>query len=424
VLDRYLTARLPTPSGPRRLAVLTGARQVGKTTLARHLYGGDLRYLNLDSPGERERVSGVPAEGWAKVVGPAVLDEVQKAPAILEKLKWAYDEGQLDFSVLLGSSRILLLDRVRESLAGRVFLYEMWPLTIGELSPVYGGELPREPWILRLATSSDGLREMLEPVMQGVVGPEVGAAQAATHHLLEWGGLPPLLQYPPEERLAWLDAYQATYLERDLLDLAQLRNLDAFTACHRLAALRAGRILSFSELARDAALPVSTARRYLRYLELSYQTFRLNAWAKGAGTRWIKAPKLIWFDSGVQRTLSGQVAGLSGEQYESAMTAQVLITLWSLGTRFTPSYLRTAGGLEIDLLLERQDRILALEIKARSTVSGRDATAFGRVRHHLGDRLAGGLVVYRGQQVVELGDGVFAIPDWLLLGLTAAPRAA
>jgi hypothetical protein len=426
MLERYLANRLASASGPRRLVVLTGARQVGKTTLARHMYGGELRYLNLDSPGERERVRGVPAEGWAKAVGSAVLDEVQKAPAILDKVKWAYDEGQLDFSVLLGSSRILLLDRVRESLAGRVFLYEMWPLTAGELAPAYGGRLPREPWILRLATSSRSLREILEPVSQGIVGPEAGTAQTAMHHVLDWGGLPSLLRYPPEERLAWLDAYQATYLERDLGDLAQLRNLDAFTACHRLAAHRAGKILSFSELARDAALPVTTARRYLRYLELSYQTFRLGAWARGGGTRWIKAPKLIWFDLGVQRTLSGQLAGLTGEQYESAVIAQILITLWSLGVRFTPSYLRTAGGLEIDLLLESQNRILALEIKSRSTVSGRDAAPFTRARRHLGDRLAGGLVVYRGQQVVELGEDVFAIPDWVLLGLgdqTAAARA-
>lgn len=419
MLHRYVARRLPSPSGPRRLAVVTGARQVGKTTLARHHYGDALRYLNLDSPGERGRVNGVPAEGWAKAVGPAVLDEVQKAPEILDKVKWAYDEGQIEFSVLLGSSRILLLDRVRESLAGRVFLYEMWPLTVGELAPVYGGTVPQEPWILRLATRSEPLADLLAPVARGVVGMEAGAAQAASHHVLEWGGLPPLLQYPPEDRLDWLDAYQATYLERDLRDLAQLRNLDAFTACHRLAALRAGRILSFSELARDAALPVTTARRYLRHLELSYQTFRLNAWAKGAGTRWIKAPKLIWFDSGVQRILSGQVAGLSGEQYESALTAQILITLWSLGARFTPSYMRTTGGLEIDLLLESQDRVLALEIKGRSTVSRRDATPFTRARHHLGGRLSGGLVVYRGQEVVELDEDVFAVPDWLLLGLDA-----
>jgi predicted AAA+ superfamily ATPase len=99
--------------------VLTGARQVGKTTLARALYGETLRYLNLDSPGERERLRGVPAEAWARVVGPAVLDEVQKAPGLLEKIKWAYDEGELRFSVLIGSSRILFLGRCgRRSPAG------------------------------------------------------------------------------------------------------------------------------------------------------------------------------------------------------------------------------------------------------------------------------------------------------------------
>jgi predicted AAA+ superfamily ATPase len=98
---------------------------VGKTTLARDLYENSFRYLNLDSPGERSRLSLVPAEGWHQSVGPAILDEVQKAPLLLEKVKWAYDEGQLDFSVLLGSSRITLLEQVRESLAGRVFLYEL-----------------------------------------------------------------------------------------------------------------------------------------------------------------------------------------------------------------------------------------------------------------------------------------------------------
>ena len=421
MLERFLTRRLPASSGPRRIVVLTGARQVGKTTLARGFYERSLRYLNLDSPGERERLAAVPAEGWGRAVGPAILDEVQKAPNLLDKLKWSYDEGQLDFSVLLGSSRILLLDQVRESLAGRVFLYELWPLTVAELTPHFHGTLPDPPLIARLLSDPSRLREPLDELAEGIVGPQAGAAQAAVGHILEWGGLPSLLLYPIGERLAWLDAYQATYLERDLADLARLRDLDAFSRCHRLAALRAGQILSYSELARDAGLPVTTVRRYLRYLEISYQTFPLAAWSGNPGVRLVKAPKLIWFDSGVQRALSGLVNGLRGEQYESAMIAQILMTLWTLGLRFDASYLRTGSGLEVDLVLETPggEGLLALEIKARPTVDRRDAARIERAAQVFGNRYSGGLVVYRGERVLRLTDTVHAVPDWALLGCAA-----
>ncbi|HEX5759262.1 MAG TPA: ATP-binding protein [Thermoanaerobaculia bacterium] len=416
MLSRAITTRLPSPEGPRRLVVLTGARQVGKTTLARSLYGERLRYLNLDSPGERERLQGVPAEAWGRVVGPAVLDEVQKAPGLLDKIKWAYDEGELAFSVLLGSSRILLLEQVRETLAGRVFLYELWPLTAGELAAHYGGARPTEPLVAALAADPAGAGGRLRPLLDGVVGPQAGAAQAAIQHSLEWGGLPALLQYAVEERRQWLDAYQATYLERDLADLAQLRDLEAFAHCHRLASLRAGRILSYSELARDAGLPVTTVRRYLRYLELSYQIFHLPAWAGNPALRLVKAPKLVWFDSGVQRALSGEVGGLRGEQYENALIGQILMTVWNMGVRVEASYLRTTGGLEVDLLLERQEGLLAFELKARPRVTPHDATPIERARRIWGDRYRGGIVVYRGQRVVQLSETVFAVPDWLLLG--------
>lgn len=416
MLDRYLTRLLPPKAPPRRIVVLTGARQVGKTTLAKALYRERLRYLNLDSPGERARLRSVPAEAWDRVVGGAVLDEIQKAPALLEKLKWAYDEGRIDFSVLLGSSRILLLEQIKESMAGRVFLYELWPLTVGELAPHFGGVMPDPPLVVRLVREPNTAGEVLDTLSSGVVGPHIGAAKAAMLHVLGWGGLPSLLQYPDQDRLAWLDAYQATYLERDLADIARLRDLETFSTCHRLAALRAGCILSYSDLARDAGLPVTTTRRYLSYLELSYQTMRLPAWSGNPSVRLVKSPKIIWFDAGVQRVLSGQVGGLSGEQYESFIVSQVLTTLRSFGLRVLPAYLRTAGGLEVDLVLERQDGLLALEVKRRPRVDRRDASSIERARRILGDRYQAGMVIYGGDQVIRLSDTVFAVPDWALLG--------
>ena len=414
-LPRYLSERLPKEAPPRRLVVLTGARQVGKTTLARRLYENRYRYFNLDSAGERLRLERVPAEAWGQTVGEAVFDEIQKAPDLLEKIKWAYDAREIDFSVLLGSSRILLLSKIKETLAGRIFLYELWPLTLGELAPFYGAPFPGKPLLAALLENLNQAPEILSG-LPAPVGEEVGRLRTALEHLLTFGGLPTLLEYPPEERFAWLEAYQSTYLERDLADLARLRDLEPFLLCHRLSALRAARILSYSELARDAGLSVATVRRYLYYLELSYQILFLPAWTENPTVRLVKSPKLIWLDAGLQRVLSGQLQGLTGDQYENAITGQILATLRSLGVRFSAFYLRTAGGLEVDLLLETLAGFVAVEMKARERVYRKDATPIERSRRLFGDRLRLGLVIYRGEEIFPITELVWAVPDWFLLG--------
>ncbi|MQA91114.1 MAG: DUF4143 domain-containing protein [Gemmatimonas sp.] len=128
-----------------------------------------------------------------------------------------------------------------------------------------------------------------------------------------------------------------------------------------------------------------------------YQTFTLPAWSRNPSVRLIKSPKLIWFDAGVQRALSGEIGGLSGTQYESFLVGQVLTTLWSLRMRYEASYLRTSGGLEIDLILESQGGLLALEFKNRPTVGCHDAASIERARRLLGERFRAGIVVYRGE---------------------------
>ncbi|HDM77248.1 MAG TPA: hypothetical protein ENG51_12405, partial [Deltaproteobacteria bacterium] len=129
---RVLKKILPDPLA-RRLVVITGARQTGKTTLAKEKYA-NLKYINLDSPENREVVNNIHSASWGTSVGNAVLDEAQKAPVVFEKVKYAFDEGSISFSVLTGSSQILLLKKVRESLAGRAFFYELWPLMQCEMN--------------------------------------------------------------------------------------------------------------------------------------------------------------------------------------------------------------------------------------------------------------------------------------------------
>ena len=158
-IKRWLAGRLPD-SSTRRLVVLTGARQTGKTTLARSLYSG-IRYLNLDAIEVRDELRTLRTSDWSRSVGVAVLDEAQKEPTIFDKVKYAYDAHEIDFSVLLGSSRIMLLDRVRETLAGRAFLFDLWPLLVSEIHGDAERRVP--PLIDRLLEQSCGACLTSEP---------------------------------------------------------------------------------------------------------------------------------------------------------------------------------------------------------------------------------------------------------------------
>ena len=154
---RFLERYLP-PSDVRRLAVITGARQTGKTTLSKRKYHR-LNYINLDAPENREILDRLPSASWSDVVGHAVLDEAQKAPAVFEKVKYAFDADDIRFTVLMGSSQILLLKKIRESLAGRAFFFELWPLMMSELNLPADARDAAEPLIHRILNEKNLKRQ-------------------------------------------------------------------------------------------------------------------------------------------------------------------------------------------------------------------------------------------------------------------------
>ncbi len=269
---RFLQSVLPDP-GQQQLVLLTGARQTGKTTLVKRLYP-QLRYINLDAPENRELLRNVPTAVWSRDIGNAVIDEAQKEPSVFEKTKYAWDDGNLSFCVLTGSSQILLLKKIRESLAGRISIYELWPLMISE---VWQNKQEDVVWPLVDRLLGGGV---ISPVLEQVPGILFDAERVrlveAEEYILQWGGMPALPPMSDEVRWQWLQDYQYTYLERDVADLARLADLVPFRTFQRLSALRSGQLINYSELARDAALSVDTARRYLEYLNISYQVILLQ----------------------------------------------------------------------------------------------------------------------------------------------------
>lgn len=413
VLHRRLAARIPSPGGRPRLVVVTGARQTGKTTLARATYP-ELRYLNLDAIELREVVRSVRSARWGQEIGPAVLDEAQKEPGVFDKVKYAFDEGKLAFTVLLGSSRILLLDRVRESLAGRALVYDLWPLTAAELAETSGRQGPLLDGILE---DLRGMGNVLESQPPLNLGEQDEVARAAVDHLTTWGGMPALLPLEDEERREWLASYQQTFLERDLTDLATLSDLLPFRSLQRLAMLRTGCLVNYADLARDAGLAPTTARRYLEYLRLTYQAVLLPPHLSNLTSRVVKAPKLYWTDLGLLRHATRQWGPATGAIFETLVVAEVVKWVSTAARPVDLSFYRTRSGLEVDLLLERDGVVVAIEVKGRRNLVRADHAPMRRVAEALGERWAGGMVVSTGDRLecLEPAFNIWAVPVHRLL---------
>ena len=411
---RFLNDFLPRYSKKKkRLVLITGARQTGKTTLARRRYAR-LRYINLDAPENRDAIRLIPTELWYKDVGDAVIDEAQKLPVVFEKIKYAYDEGDISFQVILGSSQILLLKKIRETLAGRVSIYELWPLMMCELLYSIDEKTTSPPLFDRLF---DGVTidKVLRDVPSVLLGKEAVLRKEAERYLLNWGGMPALLNLSDNERWKWLRDYGYTYLERDLSDLARLDDLLPFREFQRLSALRSAKLLNYSEIARDAGISVDTARRYIEYLKISYQVILLKPYYRNITSTVIKSPKLYWIDVGLLRHLSGYRDTISGEIYETMVVGEIIKWLKTAQKDAEPYFYRTRSGLELDIILQTGGGLIGMEIKARKTLASGDIRAMKEIAKRIGTEWLGGIVIYRGDEIRKIAEpSIWAVPSYRL----------
>lgn len=413
---RYLSKLLPDQS-EKGIVLLTGARQTGKTTMARSVFS-ELKYINLDAPENREFVRAVSSSSWGRDVGNAVIDEAQKEPLVFEKIKYAYDEQSISFSLILGSSQILLLKKIRESLAGRVSIYELWPLLMSEVAVDAASVNVPDPLIGRLLSDNcPDIGKTLSALPSRLIGSDDDSYRDAEAYLLRWGGMPALLSLQDPGRMKWLKDYEYTYLERDLADLSRLDDLEPFRKFQKLAALRSGNLLSYSELARDAGVSVDTARRYLEYLRLSYQVILLQPYYKNITSSVIKTPKIYWLDTGILRSLSGFWGDSTGSMYETMVISELIKWVKTVRSNAEVYFYRTRGGLEVDAIVELNGGIIGVETKMRKTVSPVDIRPLKDIAVKLGAAWRGGLVVYQGDEIRKVAEpDIWAMPSRRLFG--------
>ena len=396
-----------------RILVLTGARQTGKTTLVKEAFP-DYEYISLEDPVLRVEYQRLSAQRWADKYPHAILDEIQKTPQLIESVKAVYDQFEEPRYLLLGSSQILLMQQVRESLAGRCQLLELYPLTLPEMltqswdDPVQESRLVR--WIRDGVDLSD-LPAVLSRDDRFV------KASACFERYLQLGGYPALWKdnLSEEEARRWLYDYVQTYLQRDIRDLAEIRNLEPFVLAQQMSARLTGELVNYSALAKEAGITAKTAQRFLQYLQISYQVVLLQPWFRNSLKRLVKSPKLHYLDPGVQSAVSGRYGTLTGHEFESAVVSEMIKQLKTSGMRVGFYHLRTADGREIDLLLETAEGFYAVEVKQSCSVHSSDARHLNGLSDLLDKPLIHSFLVSQDPKVERLDERLTAIPVAALL---------
>lgn len=310
--------------------------------------------------------------------------------------------------VLTGSSQLLLMKNIRETLAGRAALCHLYPFSLSEVA-----ECPAPPLLTRIwqtrAVSGDMIKRF------HALSPEKARRlQGLRDRHLAWGGYPAVWQRENEsERLNWLKDYRKTYLERDVADVGQVADIDQFALAQKLLCARTANLLSLSEVARDLALSVNTVKRYLHLLVMTFQCFLLQPYYENVGKRLIKSLKVYFADRGLMRAILGDLSVGGGAIYETWVFNE--LTKWKQLQPVEPElfFYRTAAGREIDFLLAGEGGLLPIEVKSHDRVSaadGQNLEAFLKERASV----PLGLVVYPGREFVEIRPRIWALPDWYL----------
>lgn len=397
-----------------RIIVLTGARQVGKTSIVKEKMG-EYRYISIEDPVLRGAYASLTADQWHALYPKAALDEIQKEPRLIESIKSVYDQYGDTRYVLLGSSQLLLLSKVRESLAGRCSILDVYPLTLPELR-TSGWDDAVVPSIWQRMLSGADAGDMLLPTF--LLDPNHAPKSAAWTHLLQFGAYPALVDetLSEEDRYRWLGNYVRTYLERDVRDLASFRDLEPFVKLQREVALLSGQTLNASSVAADLKLSSKTVQRYISYLDLSYQTIILPAWSRNAGKRLSKAPKIHFMDFGVQQAVLGKRGGITGHEFESLLVSELFKQAKNIFAPVSFYHLRTQDGREVDLIVETQDGYYAFEIKMSDNVTESDTRHLRKLGELLDKPVKGAFVLSNDPQTKDFQNGIRAVSAPMFLG--------
>lgn len=406
-LPRSLAHTIATASRQFPVLMLTGPRQVGKTTLLKSLCEAEAspsarRYVTLDNPLLLALAREEPALFLQRFPPPVLIDEIQYAPGLLPLIKEAVDAaGGKGLYWLTGSQPFPLMRNVGESLAGRVAVMHLQGLSLGE---------------------SLGHGEMLRPFL-----PEsspvslVSPPDAPLNWVFEriWrGSFPALHGIDPPDHDLFYASYLQTYLQRDVRDLAQVGDLTVFTRFLRSAAARTAQLLNIADMARDVGVAPNTAKHWLSILQASGLVWLLEPYHANLSKRLVRTPKLYFLDTGLAAYLTEwsspatlEAGAMSGAIFETWVVGEMLKSWWHNGKQAPFYYYRDKDQKEIDVLIVRDGCVHPVEIK-KTAQPGRDSVRHFLVLENLGLEIGAGAVVCLASERLPISARVEAIPAW------------
>ena len=406
MLHRHITADVQTYLAHFPSLLITGARQVGKSTLALSL--GIDNYVTLDDIATYQSAKADPKGFILSLRTPVVIDEVQRVPEIFVAIKEQIDQDRTPGRfVLTGSSNLQGFKQVSDSLAGRIGIVDLYAFNLSEIigRPVnfIDDVFAKKPF-----TTTATVTDIAPYIIKGGF-PEV---QRIEH---------------PKTRMLWFSSYIRSHVERDLLDIGNIRNLDSFMRLYLSLALRSANLLNKSDLANDCQIDAKTLDNYLSILKNTYQVALLKPWFTNAAKRLVKMPKVFMLDTGIlchllKITSPAELhqSNNRGAVYETFVLSELVKANTYATQPVDLSFYRTSDGKEIDFVLDNGKGLVLLEVKAAHSVTPTD---FRHIRHFIEQnpgRVVQGMVLYAGERALPFGEcdgvGLWAVPLGMMAG--------
>ena len=403
--QRYIVKPIIEALKDTPVILINGARQTGKSTLCRQLVEAgsfDGQIMTMDDPTTLAAAQADPL-GFLQDLSPhVIIDEVQRAPELFLSIKKLVDDNRKGRRLILtGSADVVTLPQVADSLAGRIEIHDLWPLSQAEIRG-------KKSNFLDTLIAADGRFQSHKNNWQDLI------------EAIRAGGYPEALQRETEGRKAkWFESYIDAVLQKDIKDLANIEGLTQLPNILQLIATRVGNTINLSDIARLSGVKNTTLQRYMALLEHVFLILKIPAWTPNIEGQFVKSPKIVLNDTGLLCHLRGEsVDSLMGNRTTSGaflenFIVMEIIKLLSWSDLFLKAYhFSIHRGAEVDLVLEdRKKQLYGIEIKSTASVDQNDFKGLERLADVAGKKFQRGIVLYGGEHMVGgFGENLQAVP--------------